>query len=108
MNLLELWPFALVLLAFWLLLIRPANKRRAAQAALVDSLAPGKQIMTTAGLFGIVRSVEPTRMSLEIAPGVVVEMVPQAVGRVIEFEDDPGPDLGPQDPAADQGEGPRG
>ena len=87
MTLLELLPFALVLLAVWLLLLRPAKARRAAHDALVSSLGPGVRIMTTAGVFGTVRTVDEERMELEIAPGVVIEMVPQAVGRIIEPAD---------------------
>lgn len=87
MTLLELLPFAAVALAAWLLLFRPAKARRDAQAALVAALAPGARIMTTAGVFGTVRAVDDDRMELEIAPGVVIEMVPQAVGRIV---DEPG------------------
>jgi preprotein translocase subunit YajC len=70
--------------AFWLLLIRPTQRRRAEQAALVASLAPGAQIMTTAGVFGTVIGLEGDRMRVEIAPGVVIEMVTAAVGRIVE------------------------
>jgi preprotein translocase subunit YajC len=84
MTLLELLPFAAVALAAWLLLFRPAKARRDAQAALVAALAPGVRIMTTAGVFGTVRAVDDDRMELEIAPGVVIEMVPQAVGRIVQ------------------------
>jgi preprotein translocase subunit YajC len=72
--------------AFWLLLIRPNQRRRAEQAALVDSLAPGTRIMTTAGVFGTVVGIEEDRMRVEIAPGVVIEMLTAAVGRVVPDE----------------------
>ena len=55
--------------------------------------------MTTAGVFGTVRSVAPQAISVEIAPGVVIEMVPQAVGRLV-----PQPDEA--DPALDAGVAP--
>jgi preprotein translocase subunit YajC len=99
MTLLQLLPFAAVLLAVWLLMIRPAKARRDEQTALVASLAPGARIMTTAGVFGTVRSVAPQAISVEIAPGVVIEMVPQAVGRLV-----PQPDEA--DPALDAGVAP--
>ena len=70
--------------AFWLLLIRPARVRREAQAALAASLAPGVRIMTTAGVFGTVVGIDDDRMRLEIAPGVIVEMVTAATGRIVE------------------------
>jgi preprotein translocase subunit YajC len=82
-------PLDLILLvalgvAFWLLLIRPNQRRRAEQAALVASLAPGAQIMTTAGVFGTVVGLVDDRMRVEVAPGVVIEMLTAAVARVVE------------------------
>ena len=75
MTLVELLPFAAIAAAFWLLIIRPASVRRKAQAALVASLAPGQRIMTTAGVFGTVVAIDGDRVSVEVAPGVVIEML---------------------------------
>jgi preprotein translocase subunit YajC len=83
MTLVELLPFAVIAAAFWLLIIRPASVRRKAQAALAASLAPGQRIMTTAGVFGTVVAVEAERVSLEIAPGVVIEMLAAAIAQVV-------------------------
>ena len=84
MTLLDLLILAAIPVAFWLLLIRPAKVRRDSQAALVASLAPGQRIMTTAGLFGTVVERTPDRVLVEVAPGVRVEMVPQAVGQIVD------------------------
>ena len=82
-------PLDLLLLAalaafFWLIVVRPARQRREAQAALVASLAPGQRIMTSAGVFGTVVDVGDERVRVEVAPGVVLEMVAQAVAQVID------------------------
>ena len=90
MSLVELLPFAAIAAAFWLLIIRPSSVRRKAQAALVASLAPGQRIMTTAGVFGTVVAIDADRVSVEVAPGVVIEMLAQAVAQVV-----------PGDPSAD-------
>jgi preprotein translocase subunit YajC len=90
MTLVELLPFAVIAAAFWLLIIRPTSVRRKAQAALVASLAPGQRIMTTAGVFGTVVAIDADRVSVEVAPGVVIEMLAQAVAQVV--PGDPGPD----------------
>ena len=47
------------------------------------SLAPGQRIMTTAGVFGTVVAVEDDRVHVEVAPGVVIEMLALAVGQVV-------------------------
>ena len=83
MTLVELLPFAAIAAAFWLLIIRPSSTRRKAQAALVSSLEPGQRIMTTAGVFGTVVSIDAERVSVEIAPGVVIEMLAVAIANVV-------------------------
>jgi preprotein translocase subunit YajC len=83
MTLVELLPFAAIAAAFWLLIIRPSSTRRKAQAALVASLAPGQGVMTTAGVFGTIVSIDAERVSVEIAPGVVIEMLAVAIAKVV-------------------------
>ena len=43
--------------AFFFLIIRPQRKRQAAQQAMQKALAPGAEIMTSAGIFGTVAAV---------------------------------------------------
>lgn len=83
MTLVELLPFAAIAAAFWLLIIRPSSVRRKAQAALVASLAPGQRIMTTAGVFGTLVSIDAERVSVEVAPGVTIEMLAAAIAQVV-------------------------
>ncbi len=101
MTLVELLPFAVIAAAFWLLIIRPSSVRRKAQAALVASLAPGQRIMTTAGVFGTVVAIDADRVSVEVAPGVVIEMLAQAVAQVV--PGDPSPDGSTPELLADDG-----
>lgn len=84
MDLVALAPIALLVVAFYFLLIRPQKTRQRQQAAMVAALAPGAQVMTTAGMMGTVAVVADDEISLEISPGVFVRMVPAAVAKVIE------------------------
>jgi preprotein translocase subunit YajC len=77
-------PLLLIVVAFWFLIIRPARKRQQEQQAVISALAPGARVMTTAGLFGTVVSLEDGEVALEIAPGVVVRYVAAAVAKVVE------------------------
>lgn len=88
----DLFLLAAIAALFYLLLVRPAKQRRAQQAALIDSLAPGRRIMTTAGLFGTVVAIDDERVHVEVAPGVVVEMLPQAIAKTV---DEPTPPVEP-------------
>lgn len=83
-QLLTFAPILLLVLAFYFLLIRPQKARQRQQAAMVAALAPGAQIMTTAGMMGTIAAVADDEISLEISPGVFVRMVPAAVARVVE------------------------
>jgi preprotein translocase subunit YajC len=96
-DLVALAPILLLVVAFYFLLIRPQKVRQRQQAEMVRALAPGAQVMTTAGMMGTIAVVAEDEISLEISPGVFVRMVPAAVARVIEPAPGSGsePELGP-------------
>lgn len=74
---------ALLGVAFWLLVIRPAKKKQADQRDLVNRIKVGDRVMTTAGLFGYVAELRPDEVGVEISDGVVVFMVKPAIAKVI-------------------------
>ncbi len=78
-----LLPFALILVAFYFLIIRPQRTRSRQAAQLQERLAPGVEIMTTAGIFGTVTEVRDDSVVLEIAPGSTLRVAKAAVGRVL-------------------------
>jgi preprotein translocase subunit YajC len=78
-----LLPFALILVAFYLLIIRPQRNRARAAAQLQARLAPGAQVITTAGLYGTVTEVADDAVHLEVAPGVTMRFAKAAVGRIL-------------------------
>ncbi len=83
--------FALLLFGLYVLAIRPQRVRARALAAVRASLAPGRRIITTAGMHATVHAVEDDVVVLEIAPGVRVRFADAAVLRVLDDPDqDPG------------------
>ena len=62
--------FALLALAFFLLIVRPQRRRVAAHRALVATLEVGDEVITTGGIYGTVRAIEDDAVELEVAPGV--------------------------------------
>ncbi|HET8969656.1 MAG TPA: preprotein translocase subunit YajC [Candidatus Nanopelagicales bacterium] len=95
MDAAALLPLLLLAVVFYLLILRPARKRQADQKATIAALEPGRRVMTSGGLFGTVVAVRPDRIELEIADGVHVEFVPQAIGQVVPepaADDDSEPD----------------
>lgn len=70
-----------VLAGFWLIVMRPARKQQQKLTHLQQELAVGDEVVITAGIFGIVRSVDGARVELEVAPGTVLTVARQVVVR---------------------------
>lgn len=82
--------FPLLLLAvFFLFIIRPQRVRQRAFQATQSELAPGQEVLTTAGLYGTIAEVGPDFVLLEIAPGVRSKYARAAIAKIL-----PPPDLG--------------
>lgn len=71
------------LVAIWLLLIRPAQRRSQEAAALAASVQVGQEVVTTSGLFGRVTALDEGTVTLLVAPGVELRYDRRAVGRVV-------------------------
>ncbi len=78
---------------FYFLIIRPGQQRQKRQNEMVRKIEPGTEIMTTAGIFGTVAVVTDEQLSLEIAPGVFMRILPAAVARVVDPVTDDAPPL---------------
>ncbi len=78
----EYFPLILLALAFVLLIVLPARQRKRMQEkaqAMQESLTVGTPVMTTSGLHATVAALGDKTVDLEIAPGVVVTFVRQAI-----------------------------
>ena len=64
------------------------QKKQKEQAELVGKLSPGARVMTTAGVFGTVRHLGERQAILEIAPGVEMTVLKQAIMRAAEASED--------------------
>src|SRR6266480_7845874 len=97
MEILLFLPLLLILM--YVLLIRPQQQRVRQQQALVSSIDVGDEVVTVSGIVGHVEAIEEDRVYIEVAPGVTIAMLRQALGRKVEhptevdeddsFEDEP-------------------
>lgn len=69
----------LMVAAFYLLIIRPNNRRKAEQAKLQDALKPGARVMLSSGIYATVVEVGERQAVVSVAPGVEVTVLKQAV-----------------------------
>jgi preprotein translocase subunit YajC len=76
--------FGLLVVGLYVLAIRPQRARARALAEVRSTVAPGKRVITSAGIHATVLSVEDEAVVLEVAPGVPVRFVTAAVVRVLD------------------------
>jgi len=81
------WGMPVMMIAifaiFYLLIIMPQRKKQKKHMELVENLKPGDKIITTAGIFGRVVSVQKDRIELKIAANTQVEITKSAVGVIL-------------------------
>ena len=80
----QLLSLAVIAVAFYLLMIRPQQKRQKEHQALMASLAEGDRVVTIGGAFGTVRTLDDGRVGIEVASGVIIEFDRAAVARKLE------------------------
>jgi preprotein translocase subunit YajC len=102
-GIVSLLPLVAIALLFWLLIIRPASKRQKDQARMQSAVTVGEQVMLTSGIFGTVTDMDDDKLSLEIAPGVVVRVARGAVGSIVPSEE-PEPEPEPKTELSDDAE----
>lgn len=80
----QLLLLAVLLVAFLLLVVRPSRNRLRAAREVQAGLRVGSEVMTSAGLIGVVHAVEEDLVVLEAAPGVHLRFATGAVVRILE------------------------
>jgi preprotein translocase subunit YajC len=80
-ELASLLPLVGIAVLFWLLLVRPQQRRQRELRQMQSSLGVGDRVMLTSGIYGVLRSLADDSVRVELAPGVVVEVARGAVGQ---------------------------
>ncbi len=88
-------PLLLIVVMFglmYLFMIRPQMKRAKAQAAereaTINALAPGSRVVLTSGLFGTIRHLGERQAVVELAPGVEITVMKQAINKPVTPEEE--------------------
>lgn len=77
-----MFMFVVIIILFWVMLIRPQRKAQKEQQARIASLQRGDKVVTNAGLHGFIEKVNERTVSLKIAEGVIVELEKNAIVHV--------------------------
>jgi preprotein translocase subunit YajC len=79
---------ALLVAAFYFLILRPQRKRQQALHQTMNALSPGSRVMLASGVFGTVVSVGPRQVVLEISPGAELTVLKQAITKIVTEDDE--------------------
>ena len=79
-----LFPLLLIVLAFWLLVIRPAKRRQQEMTRTQNSVTIGSDVMLGSGIYGTVVGVGDDTVQLAVSPGTEIKVAKQAIVRVID------------------------
>ena len=77
-------PIIMVFIVFYLLLIRPQQKKQKDHQRLLSELGKGDKVVTNGGLYGTISDTKDHVVILKIAENVKVEVVKSAIATVIE------------------------
>ena len=73
----------------WFLMIRPQRAKQQAQRRMLDTVAPGDEILTVGGLYGIVQELdEDGDLIVEVAEGIHVRVARRAVATLVKPDDE--------------------
>ena len=87
-NYTPLVTIALMVVAFYFLIIRPQKKRQQAIQQTLSSLVPGSRVLLGSGVFGTVIAIGERQALLEISPGVELTVLKQAIVRTVTDADE--------------------
>jgi preprotein translocase subunit YajC len=81
--LMQVAPFALILVIMYFLIMRPQQKRQRDHAELIKNVRRGDTVVMTGGLIGkITRVIDDAEVEMEIAPSVKIRAVRSMIADV--------------------------
>ena len=69
----------LMILVFWLFMIRPQAKKAKMQKKFINDLQKGDKIVTIAGIHGTINKVDDSTILLETSPGSYIKIEKSAI-----------------------------
>jgi preprotein translocase subunit YajC len=76
-------PFIFIFVIMYFVLFRPQKKRQQQQQRLISGLKTGDQVVTNAGIHGLIANVKETTVMLKVADNVKLEMEKSAIANVL-------------------------
>ena len=80
----NVFPLVLVFLIFWVLMIRPQQRRMRQHQATIAAVKKGDRVVTGGGLIGRVTKVNDDQVEVELGQGLKVTAVKATLSQVID------------------------
>ncbi len=77
-------PLVLIFIVFYLLLIRPQQKKQRALQEMINNLKKGDKVITTGGMCGVVAEVKDKTVLLKLGDNVKIEFLKNAIAGIQE------------------------
>ena len=76
-------PFVLIIGVFYMMLVRPNQKKQKQWQEMLSSLKPGDRITTTGGMRGTIISIKEDAIQLRVPPdNIKIEVIKSAIASV--------------------------
>ncbi len=76
-------PFVLIIAVFYLMLVRPNQKKQKEWQEMLAALKPGDRITTTGGMRGTIMSIKEDAVQLRVPPdNIKLEVIKSAIASV--------------------------
>jgi preprotein translocase subunit YajC len=82
-------PLLLVFLVFYMLLIRPQQKKAKDHQAMLGQLKKNDEVVTTGGIYGKVVALTDTIVTLEVAPNVRIRINRPQISEILKGDKTP-------------------
>ena len=82
-SLTSMLPLVLMFVVLYFVMIRPQMKKQKEHRSMIDALAKGDEVATAGGMLGKVTKLGDAYLTLELAPGVEVQLQRSAIVQVL-------------------------
>jgi preprotein translocase subunit YajC len=82
-DLMAFLPMVLIFVVFYFLLIRPQQRKAKETRAMIEALQKGDEVVTAGGIVGRIAKLTDQYATIEIAPGVEVNVQRVAISQVL-------------------------
>ena len=82
-SLMSMLPLVLMFVVLYFIMIRPQMRKQKEHRAMIEALAKGDEVVTSGGMLGRVTALGEGNLSVQVAPGVEVQVQRSAVVQVL-------------------------